>query len=276
MRKRQTGLITAVFSLVLVPANAWAQSEPLPPLPPPSDSPPPPLPPPVPQSSAQPAAPPPLIQVPPPPPPYPPPPYPPPPYPRAEIVHGCGTPEGVYCHDGFYMRLSLGLAYTSAWGSGPLGNASISGAGVGLSASFGGTVARGLVVGGGLRIADGVGRFTGGPPDAPGNATVSVGHILGVLVDWFPAPTEGWHVGSQLGLGLTTVTDSSLRESSAFAFAGSIFGGYDWWIGPQWSLGLLMSLTTASTEAMTDGGGNSTGYAFTPLAFAVEASILWH
>jgi hypothetical protein len=279
MRKRRTGLVTASLFLMLAPATAHAQSESLPPLPPPADSPPrqrlqqlPP--PPGPPPSAPSEAPPPLIQVPPSPPPYPPPPY--PPSPRTEVVHGCNTPEGLYCHDGFYMRLSLGLAYTSAWGSGPLGNASISGAGVGLSASFGGTIARGLVLGGGLRIADGVGRFTGGPPDAPGNATASVGQLLGVFVDWFPVPTEGWHVGSQLGLGVTTVTDSSLKESSALAFAGSIFGGYDWWIGPQWSLGLLMSLSTASSEAMTDGGGNQTGYVLTPIAFAIEGSILWH
>ena len=63
--------------------------------------------------------------------------------------------------------------------------------GVGLSASFGGTIARGLVLGGGLRI-EGVGRFTGGPLDAPGNATASRAsmlravmlplHIRGVLI----------------------------------------------------------------------------------------------
>jgi hypothetical protein len=274
MRKRRTGLVTAALFLLLARGTAQAQSESLPPLPPPSDlpqlqQPPPPLPPPGPPPSA----PPPLVQVPPPPPPYPPPPYRPP---RAAIVHACNTPEGVYCHDGFYMRLSLGLAYTSVWGRGPLGNASISGAGFGLSASFGGTIARGLVLGGGLRIDDGVGRFTGGPPEAPGNATASVGQILGVFVDWFPAPTDGWHVGSQLGLGVTTVTDSSLKETSALAFAGSIFGGYDWWIGPQWSLGLLMSLSTASSEALTDGGGNQTGYVLAPLALAIEGSILWH
>lgn len=272
MRK---SLVAALLSLGLTPGLAFAQSEPLPPLPPPADAPP----------SQAPRAPGPNAPdapLPPPPPPYPPPPYPPPssppPYSRGRviIVHGCGEPTGPYCHDGFYMRLGLGLAYTSVWGTGPSGNASISGTGVALSASFGGTVARGLVIGGALRIADGLGPFTGAPPDAPGNATASLGQLLGVFVDWYPAPTDGWHVGSQVGLGITSVTDSLSRESSGPALAGSVFGGYDWWIGPQWSLGLLMSLSTATTATMVDSTHNDTGYSFRPLAFGVEASILWH
>jgi hypothetical protein len=174
------------------------------------------------------------------------------------------------------MRLGLGLAYTSVWGSGPLGNASISGSGVALSAAFGGTITRGLVVGGALRIADGVGEFTGAPLDAGGHARVTLVQLVGVFVDWFPNEVDGWHVGSQLGLGGVGVTDSLSRDSSALAFTGSIFGGYDWWIGPQWSLGVLMSLSTATSEAMSQSNGDATGYSFTPLAFGLEATILWH
>jgi hypothetical protein len=272
MRK---SVVAAALALVVTPAMARAQSEPLPPLPPASEGT---------QQSRQP---PPLPPGPPPPPPSGAPPSP-PPYPPPRIIVGCGDPSGPYCHDGFYMRLGLGLAYTSVWGSGPFGNASISGTGIALSASFGGTIARGLVLGGALRLADGVGQFTGGPSDASGSATASVVQVLGVFVDWYPAPSDGWHVGSQLGLGVTGVTDSLTRTSSAPELAGSIFGGYDWWIGPQWSLGVLMSLSTASSGTMTCGqqasgacgqaasSGDQTGYSFTPLAFALEASLLWH
>ncbi len=191
------------------------------------------------------------------------------------IVHGCGDPYGPYCHDGFYLRLGLGLAYTSLWGNGPLGNASVSGTGVALSAWFGGTVARGLVIGGALRLEDGVGAFNGGPMDAPGNANGTFVQ-LGPFVDWYPTPEDGWHVGAQAGPGVTGVTDSQSRTSSAIALAGSIFGGYDWWIGPQWSLGVALSLSTATSSGMTDSNGQGTGYSFTPLAFALEATLLWH
>jgi hypothetical protein len=175
------------------------------------------------------------------------------------------------------MRLGLGLAYTSVWGSGPYGNASISGTGIALSAAFGGPVAPGLVLGGALRVTDGVGQFTGSPPDATGNAGASLAQILGVFVDWYPAPADGWHVGGQVGLGVTSISDALMRDSSAAVFAGSIFGGYDWWIGPQWSLGVLMSLSTASSGNMADNSTkDETGYTFTPLAFGLEATILWH
>jgi len=251
----QKKLIATVFSLTLLPCAAWAQPQPLPPLPPPP-----------PEAS-------------PPPPDQPPPPPPAPPLygpRRVVIVHGCGDPYGPYCHDGFYMRFGLGLAYASLWGNGPNGNASVAGMGVAFSASFGGTVARGLVLGGALRYADGVGGFTGSPPDATGNAQGSFVQ-LGAFVDWYPVPDEGWHVGTQVGLGATGVQDSRPRNSSGGALAGSIFGGYDWWIGPQWSLGLLMSLSTATSSGMTDdASGQQTGYSFTPLAFGLEASLLWH
>ncbi len=290
-RTRRKSLVAMALALALAHAKAWAQSGPLPALPPPADSSAPqsqpqqqqqqPLNPPQGPPPGQPPPPPPypgpLSQ--PPPPPYPPPPYPPPPYPRGRppIVHGCAEPDGPYCHDGFYMRLGLGLADTSVWGSGPYGNASVSGIGIALSAAFGGPIARGLVLGGALRVTDGVGQFTGGPPNATGNAAASLAQVLGVFVDWYPAPTDGWHVGTQAGLGVTGISDALMRDSSAVAFAGSVFGGYDWWIGPQWSLGVLMSLSTASSEKMADNSSKvDTGYTFTPLAFGLEATILWH
>jgi hypothetical protein len=63
---------------------------------------------------------------------------------------------------------------------------------------------------------------------------------------------------------------------SAGTFTGSLFGGYDWWIGPQWSLGMLLSLATATSAALTDSNNQPTGYSFTPLVFALEGSLLWH
>ena len=131
------------------------------------------------------------------------------------------------------------------------------------------------MLGGGLQIADGVGKFKGAPVDATGNARATLVQLLGVLVDWFPSPTEGWHIGSQVGLGGIAVTDS-LRDSSSVAFTGSLFGGYDWWIGPEWSLGMLLSLSSGTSEALKQSNGDATGYSFTPLAFGVEATILWH
>jgi hypothetical protein len=242
-------LVASAVLLVSGSRPARAQSEPLPPLPPPPTV---------------------LPAIPPPPPPL-------ALAPRTPlVVSGCRAPEGPYCHDGLYLRLGLGPAYSSFLGTGPQGSASISGTGVAFSVAIGGPVARGFVVGGTLRFADGVGRFKGSPADATGTGSGYFGQIGSLFVDWYPDPERGWHAGAVAGLGNSGVTDSRGRDSSAVGFAFGVLAGHDWWIGPQWSLGVLMSLLSSTSATMTDANGNSTGYAFTPLVAALEASILWH
>jgi hypothetical protein len=172
--------------------------------------------------------------------------------------------------------MGLGIAHLSFWGSGPQGNASISGIGFATSVSFGGAIARGLVLGGGLRFAYGGGPFAGSPVDAQGNGSANLVES-GVLVDWYPAPEDGWHIGGKLGLGSEGVSDSFPRYSTTdWNFASALLGGYDWWIAPQWSLGMLMSLATAASAALKDSNGQPTGYSFTPLIVALEVSLLRH
>ncbi len=115
------------------------------------------------------------------------------------VVSGCRALDGSYCHDGLYLRLGLGLAYSSFLGTGPRGNASISGAGVAFSVAIGGPIARGLVVGGTFRFADGGGRFTGSPADATGSGSGYLGQIGSLFVDWYPDPERGWHAGAVVG-----------------------------------------------------------------------------
>jgi hypothetical protein len=244
-------LVASAVLQVLGARPARAQSEPQPPLPPPPTELPA-LPPPPPPTVAGPA-------------------------PRAPVVvTGCRAPDGPYCHDGLYLRLGLGPAYSSFLGTGPQGAASISGTGVAFSVAVGGPIARGFVVGGTLRFADGAGHFTGAPADATSTGSGYFGEIGSLFVDWYPDPERGWHAGALVGLGNTGVTDSRGRDSSGAGFAFGVLAGHDWWIGPQWSLGVLMSVLSSTSATMTDSNGNSTGYSFTPLVAALEASILWH
>ncbi len=72
------------------------------------------------------------------------------------------------------------------------------------------------------------------------------------------------------------LTDSANNYSRGNGFGISILGGYDWWIGPQWSLGLMGVVATSTTVHMSDSNGNDTGYQFTPATIGIEASILHH
>lgn len=99
---------------------------------------------------------------------------------------------------------------------------------------------------------------------------------LGVLVDWYPRVDDGWHVGVALGFAGIMLTDSALEDAVGAAFSAKLLGGYDWWIGPQWSLGLSgVFAATPSTSLMFDDGDKS-GYRFYTLSAGLAGSLTLH
>jgi hypothetical protein len=67
--------------------------------------------------------------------------------------------------------------------------------------------------------------------------------------------------------------DSTLFGTSA---TGSLFGGYDWAIGPRWSLGvqaLVSGSTNASMKDKSDQG--HTGYKLRSISVGVGVSLLY-
>ena len=199
--------------------------------------------------------------------------------PARKPARGCDGPSGSYCHDGFYARLTVGFFYSEFLGRGPQGNALVSSAGTDLNLTLGGTVARGLVIGGTIRGAlSGLweirGTFVGGPP---GDTAAGSLLLLGPMLDWYPVAEEGWHVGGAAGLGGLGLLDYQARIIAlGNAFAVSLWGGYDWWVAPQWSIGLLTSLSTATTSEVDYRLNVPSGYTFTPLIVTAEVSLLWH
>lgn len=96
------------------------------------------------------------------------------------------------------------------------------------------------------------------------------------MMDWFPTPTSGWHFGGLIGLGILGVSDSWIADSSGGAFAGTLLGGYDWWLGPQWSLGLLAMVSATTSASMIDDERTDTGYRFNALFAGVGYALTLH
>jgi hypothetical protein len=188
----------------------------------------------------------------------------------------CVQPPDAYRHDGLYFRISNGFGYAAFSGSGPSGDASIHqfSPGSGALLAIGGTPTEGLVVAGALRAVMARGRFHGGPQPEH-NATANNAQ-LGVLVDWFPQPTGGWHVGALAGLGVIAVVDSDIKDSNGLGFGGSLFGGYDFWIGAQWSLGLQAVFSATSSTALKDSDRDDTGYKLGALSAGLEYTFTLH
>ncbi len=157
-------------------------------------------------------------------------------------------------HDGFYLRLAIGGGYArdSFKYSGIFG-ADTEGSGEGSSGIFelmlGGTVAKGLVVGGGWSVE----RVVNPKVEIEG-ADVSEDYSLGTLftfgpmIDWYPDPNSGFHLGGLIGVSALNTKDRSGTdtESDAVGGGGEFFIGYEWWVADEWGVGVAARLFSAS------------------------------
>jgi hypothetical protein len=170
-----------------------------------------------------------------------------------------GSPpdRGSRVHDGFYFRVTAGFAaYDERISSDSSSGGSIEARNRGIASvsdlAFGGTVARGWVVGGGIYSLDlvastlRVASSAVAVPDEldPGLRSLSV---IGPFVDWYPNVRGGFH--AQAALGLATLTPRvfahpATEKSEYIAIGGALLlgTGYEWWVADEWSIGVLAQL----------------------------------
>lgn len=170
------------------------------------------------------------------------------------------TPKesGARTHDGLHLRLGLGFGgltdtITLDW---PVGITTVeidgkaSGGSLAFHLGIGGEVAEGLTLGGYLlteSVTDPAIEFEG----TQVTDTVDVGTLamLGVFIDYYTNVHKGFHLGGGLGAATLKTTDTSGNTSEADQQPGGggamFLIGYDWWIGDQWSMGILGRITGA-------------------------------
>lgn len=161
---------------------------------------------------------------------------------------------GAHVHDGFYMRLALGVGHISASTEKA---STLSGWGVAPDIWIGGSPIPGLAIGvtfNGVSVTDphaeitaadsgGLGPVSG---DAPGTLTYSV---FGLAGDFYPAPTGGLHFMAGINYSAFNFTADHGQETKPASGIGLLGGvGYEWWIGREWSVGPLARLHWASVS----------------------------
>ena len=194
------------------------------------------------------------------------------------------TANGPRLHDGFYLRFATGLAGmglsrkldTPAAGT---AEAKINGGGATSELSIGGTPASGLVLAGTLlAFSNSTPTYKSGGVDQDLDGTLEVG-MLGATVDWFLNPEKGFHLAGTLGMvgarAPSPPTDVRPRIGGN-GMGLSLAVGYDFWIGEQWSIGVLGRFTFAGLQDRTvrSEGTYSEKDAFA--AFGVMATVLYH
>jgi len=147
-------------------------------------------------------------------------------------------------HDGFYLRLGLGVGVGGALVSSDsksIGDYSFGGGAGAFDLWIGGTPVSGLAMGAAL-TGLGIGSSQRSVDGNHVSGDVSGGSgLLGYFVDVFPNPERGLHFGGAVGLasGQAEVKDSG-RKFQGGGLGLQAFGGYDFWVTPQWSLGGML------------------------------------
>jgi len=186
---------------------------------------------------------------------------PPPPTPR----------EGAHVHDGFYMRLGTGFGMyreqlqnddDASVHGGDVSGSTIGFASVGEFA-IGGTLGRGWVLGGGFYTATLLTGHYKDDDDNEGTLPLEMDPdlrdlvVFGPFVDWYPNPRKGFHLQAALGLAALTSRSGGRWDDDDDGYeavgAGIVLGvGYEWWVGDEWSLGVLARTQAAALTGEDD------------------------
>jgi hypothetical protein len=152
----------------------------------------------------------------------------------------------VHTHDGFYLRLGLGFGSLSGTVKQTVGSfeteSDASGGGVAVEFAMGGTVAPGLVIGGGsYGVSIPTPTYDTDGTEADGDGLIL--SSIGPFIDYYFDPTGGGHIQAAVAFATADQGEGDLADSySGTGYSLMIGGGYEWWIGEQWSLGLLARL----------------------------------
>ena len=175
-----------------------------------------------------------------------------------------GPPPGHETHDGFYLRLAIGggrMSTSFETGDSVLlggeAEGTASGGGLSLDIAFGGTVAPGFVIGGGVF---GDSFFSPESKDVTSSGMTGEENViyenmsyllLAPFIDYYIDPKSGLHFQAAIGISSLTVGDGCadescddggvrvIREQATSGFGLMAGVGYEGWIGSQWSMGVL-------------------------------------
>jgi hypothetical protein len=162
------------------------------------------------------------------------------------VAAGARADDGDRVHQGRFLRLATGVAYLrESWTpSGGSAGAVHTGWGPALEVAVGKFVRPRLVVAGSLQLAGIINRdeTTLGTTFSLDD-TLHLVDTLSALVDFYPNPRRGLHVGGSLGLAGITELDTHMGGTqTSFGVAAAVHAGYERFVSKRWSAGGLARL----------------------------------
>lgn len=202
-----------------------------------------------------------------------------------------GSTGGIRTHDGFYFRFGLGIGGGSYAGRVHSSDPTADGAGIDargvaipLELSFGGTPVRGLVLGGGIfgaTIPSPTTRLKNfGLTEQSDSGSVVLSSI-GPFVDYYFDPQQGFHAEAAIAYAAATAAKSTAsgvqipdKDYSGSGWALMLGGGWESWVGEQWSVGVLGRLQYGHVSLDAKSGGDKADV--NALFLALLATLTYH
>ena len=160
-----------------------------------------------------------------------------------------GQATGVETHDGFMLRLTLGLGYGSSTEEIPtLGDIELSGASGFFSLDLGGALVDNLVLHGRLSdmvVASPTLSINGSEEFETGDDVSLTFYLLGAGLTYYLMPANVYFTGV-VGIAKASADNGSTESSTkaGFGLEGDI--GKEWWVSDNWGIGLAGRITFAS------------------------------
>ena len=183
--------------------------------------------------------------------------------------------SGARVHDGFFLRLGPSVGPLSITGKADAGGpeSTISGFSlVGGELLLGGTPVDGLVVGGGWlynQVSDPTIENELGEGTADGTMFVT---SIDFFAQYYFDPGQGAHVQLMVGYGGIDFVDAEGRSggNDPVGLNLAIGGGYDFWLGDEWSVGPFLRIQYASMSP------SDTEYSYSYLFPTLGAVFTYH
>jgi hypothetical protein len=166
-------------------------------------------------------------------------------------------------HDGFYLRLATGFGPYNETIRLPSEDSHTTVTGMASTSDFaiGGSPRPGLILGGAIWSTTVLASDTRTDPGAivpPSTLQSGSYSVLGPWMDYYFDPHGGLHMPASLGFAVIRGLDAQGAgfHNDHIAYGAGILAGlgYDWWVGDEWSVGIVGRLTgIVGTSVDTDG-----------------------
>jgi hypothetical protein len=182
-----------------------------------------------------------------------------------------GGKTGAQFHDGFYLRLGVGIG----WHIGELtaedvdGEITTTGIAIPVEVALGGTPVPGIVLGVGaygLHLPSIEHELTVGDVSVSDTADWGTLTAIGPFLDFYMRPAFGVHVqiAPTLVLAAPGNADTSPSDLRGVGFGAMLGAGYEVWVADQWGAGWLLRVQGAKVTLESENGDEFDYLAITP------------